>query len=68
MTIKITFGEILNAGCWDKFCETYGYNEWMLNEGLALPDETVEIDMEFARQNGILRQKENEDESEGKKW
>jgi len=56
MKIKITFGEILDSGCWNEFCETYGYNEWMLNEGLATAtsNEEVEIDVEFAKQNNLL--------------
>jgi len=54
VTIKTTFGEILNQGNWDRFCDLKGINEWCINEGLANSDEKVELTIEEAKQVGIL--------------
>jgi len=52
--IELTLRDILNAGAWDEYCETYGVNVWCLNEGLADGDELANITLEEARAWGIL--------------
>lgn len=41
--IKTTFGYIMDHCDWDRACEVMGWNPWMLNEGLADRDDTIEI-------------------------
>lgn len=62
MAVKITctFQDILDApllGAWDRFCEKYGYNPYMINEGLATGDEEVTITIEDARLYGLYNWK-----------
>lgn len=53
-TIEVTFGEILDSGNWDRFCADYGYNLWMINEGLATRRDEVEIDLDDFMDYGIM--------------
>lgn len=58
INITTTFREILHSprvGAWDKFCEKYNYNPWMINEGLADPNEKVEISIEDAKEYGLIK-------------
>lgn len=58
MKVLVTFGEILNAPAiysWDNFCLRHGYNPYMLNEGLAKKEATVEISLEEAEEYGLLQ-------------
>ena len=49
--IKVTvkLGDVLNAPRWDawhQMRETYGINEWCLNEGSVDSDDTIEVSLE----------------------
>lgn len=54
MKITITFGEILDRGRWDEFCELRGLNPWCLNEGRATRDEEATLTYEEAEKLGLL--------------
>jgi len=53
MTITVSFGEILDHGLWDDFCELKGLNPWILNEGMASDTETVTLTLEEAKKIGL---------------
>ena len=53
MKIKITFGEILDAGAWDAFCDLRGVNPWCMNEGLATRKTETELTPEEALMIGL---------------
>ena len=55
MKIKVTFREILDSGYWSEFCRQHGFNEWMVNEGLAKSSETTEISIEEAKRYGLIK-------------
>lgn len=53
MEISITFGEILDKGCWDNFCNLKGYNIWMIAEGLADREEVVTLSIDECKKIGL---------------
>lgn len=56
MTTKVltTFGELLDKGVWDKYCDAYGLNVWCINEGQADRNEKCEITIDCAKEWGIV--------------
>ncbi len=54
MKIKITFGELLDKGIWDDFCNETGVNPYCMAEGLADRDDAREIEIEQAKQWGLI--------------
>lgn len=54
MKIQVTFSEILEAGCWEEFCQERGYNPWMMNEGLAFGNEPVSLTLDEAKRYNVL--------------
>ena len=48
--MKVTFGEMLDRGLWDKFCSITGVSLWAVNEGLASRKSEYELDEDEARQ------------------
>ena len=54
--ITITFGELLENGCWESFCLKYGVNEWCMNEGLAESTTTNEISLKDAELWGLIEE------------
>lgn len=55
--IVVTFGEILDSNyinAWDHFCDHYGYNPWIINEGRALSEDKTEISLDHAELYGII--------------
>lgn len=54
MKITITFGEILDRGRWDEFCDLRGLNPWFLNEGRGSRDEETTLTHEEAEKLGLL--------------
>lgn len=43
MKVILTFQEIHDSGFWKKFCDIKGYSLYCINEGLCLPEDTVEL-------------------------
>lgn len=39
--MRVTFGQLMDDGLWERFCEITGTNPWCMNERLASPDEEV---------------------------
>lgn len=39
--MRVTFGQLLDDGLWERFCEITGTSPWCMNEGLASSDEEV---------------------------
>jgi len=54
MKIRITFGELLDKGLWDDYCNLTGLNPYCMAEGQADSDEEVNIDAEQAKQWGLI--------------
>lgn len=54
MNIKTTFGEILDAGAWDAFCNLRDVNSWCINEGIASREVEVELTMDEAKTIGLV--------------
>jgi len=54
MKIRVSFGEVMDAGLWDKFCDVTGINVWAMNEGLANRDEEYSLTEEEAKKIGII--------------
>jgi hypothetical protein len=48
--MKVTFGEMMDRGLWDKFCRITGVSEWCVNEGSASSKSEYELDEEEIRQ------------------
>lgn len=53
-TVNFTFGQILDKGVWEEFCEWKGMNEWCINEGRADSSEKVEIPISKAKELGLI--------------
>lgn len=53
MGVSITFGELIEQGCWDEFCELKGYDVWIVNEGKADSSECVTLSFEDADKLGL---------------
>ena len=41
MKFMFTYGEILEHGNWEKFCDVNGYNEYLINEGFVDSSDVV---------------------------
>lgn len=54
MKIIVTADEILEKGCWEEFCEEFGFNVWAINEGLMDSDEEFTLTKEQAVKYGFL--------------
>jgi len=55
MKIKITIREMSNkANNFDKLCDKIGLNPWCMNEGLATGNEEYELDVEVAKEFGLI--------------
>jgi len=55
--VTVTLGQILDApliSSWERACNTYGLNEWCINEGRADKSDTIEISLEDAELYGIV--------------
>ena len=69
MYVKITYGDIMDAGMWDLYCEESGTNPWALNEGLASLDDEADnvpknvlrkmMNLEEGQENSYDGDKEN---------
>ncbi len=60
MKIKVetTFRELMNApyiNTWEHFCEKYGYNIYIINEGLVEGEDVVVISFEDAKFYGLIK-------------
>jgi len=55
MQVKISYGELMDK-CydWNKACDIIGINPWILNEGRADRDETINITIEEAKAVGVI--------------
>lgn len=55
MKIKITIREMSNkANNFNKLCDKIGLNPWCMNEGLATGNEEYELDVEVAKEFGLI--------------
>ena len=57
MHISIKLSEVLDrCDDWLKFCEDYGWSEWVVNEGGG--DITINLSFEEAEKYGIIKGRE----------
>lgn len=57
--ITVKLGDVIDAplvNAWAKMCSKYGINEWCLNEGTAISENTIEISLEDAENWGLVEQ------------
>ena len=54
MWVQITIKEIVDRGLWEKFCRVTGMSFYARNEGMAYPDDVVELDEKQALEIGLL--------------
>jgi hypothetical protein len=54
ITINVTFGQLIDAGCWKEYCDAMGYNYYIVHEGLADEDRETTITLEQAKEWGLL--------------
>lgn len=45
MIVTITADQLIESGAWDEFCEAFGYNPWMIKDGLATKDTTFDVEI-----------------------
>lgn len=57
MKITTTFGEIIDKGNWDAFCDINGINQYCIKEGLADRDTKQELSIEEAQQIGLIKER-----------
>jgi hypothetical protein len=54
ISIQIQYGDLLDLGLWDSYCEKLGKNEWMLSEGLAERTDTTSLTWDEAHDIGLI--------------
>lgn len=52
--IQVSFGDILDSGNWDDFCDKYGYNPYFINEGKGSKCESTSISLDDAERWGLI--------------
>jgi hypothetical protein len=57
--ISVTYRSIMDSYHWEEFCEKYGINPWIINEGMAESSDHVDIDYRDAFKYGILKQEDS---------
>ena len=54
MKVIVTFGELIDTGNWEDYCEKHHLNEWCVAEGQAESSEETVLTREEAEGYGFL--------------